>query len=164
MAKSKPKTQAGKPAAGKPAAAKPEEDKPVAGKPPAGKTPLGKQARRELARKKAKRNRMIAITVVSAVLLIAATLITYTVIQNSLAEVYTDGEQTVSLRPNGRFRAELAHENYRGSYKKTEEDGATVVTLTYGKASVVAHLYDDQMELPEEWNDDHGHGDVLTKK
>ena len=129
------------------------------------KPPSGKQARRELARKKAKRNKLIAIIVVVVVVVTATTLITYTVIQNNMAEVFSDGEQTVRLRPDGRFRAQLAHDSsYRGSYTRTDEGGVMVITFSYGKETAVGQLIIDQLYLPDEWDDGHGHAGMLTKQ
>ena len=128
------------------------------------KPPTGKQARRELARKKAKRNKMIAIIVVVAVAIAATTLITYTVIQNSMAEVYASSDQTVRLRPDGRFRAQLHDSSYRGSYTKTDEGGVTVITFSYGKETATGSIIIDQLYLPDEWDDGHGHAGMLTKK
>ena len=154
MAQSKPKTQS-----------KPEpQSKPM---PPNNPKPQsGKQARRELARKKAKRDRLITIIVIVAVVLATATLITYTVIQNSMAEVFTDGEQTVRLRPDGRFRATLIHDNkYSGTYTKVDEIGVITITFSYGKDTAEAFLVYDQLYLPEEWDDGHGHdSNMLTRK
>jgi len=129
------------------------------------KPPSGKQARRELARKKAKRNKLITIIVVAVVVLTTATLITYTVVQNSMAEVFTDGTQTVRLRPDGRFRAELAHDDkYSGKYTKTDEIGLTMITFSYGKETAEAYLVYDQLYLPDKWDDGHGHDNMLTRK
>jgi len=126
--------------------------------------PTGKRARRELARRKAKRNKTIIITVCLVVFITATVLITYNVIQNSLADVYSNSEMTVKLRPDGRFRAALHDEKYRGSYATVDESGVIVITFTYGGKTAVTEIILDQLYLPDEWDDGHGHGDVLTKQ
>ena len=129
------------------------------------KPPTGKQTRRELARKKARRNKQIAIIVFVVAVVTVTTLITYTVIQNRMAEVYSDGEQTIWLRPDGRFRVRLAQEkSFRGSYTGADEGGVTVITFSYGKETAVGQLIIDQLYLPAEWDDGDGHIGMLTKQ
>ena len=127
------------------------------------KPPAGKRARRELARKKYKRNRMITIAVIVVVALAAAAL-TYTIIQNSIADVYANGDSTVRLRPDGLFRAVLHDGKLRGTYTRTEADGVITINFSYGKETAAAEIIGDQMFIPSEWDDGHGHSMVLTKE
>ena len=127
------------------------------------KPPAGKRARRELARKKYKRNRMITIAVIVVVALAAAAL-TYTIIQNSIADVYANGDSTVRLRPDGRFKAALHDVQHKGAYTRAEEDGVTAITFTYGKETAIGELFGDQLFIPAEWDDGDGHSMVLIKE
>jgi len=125
---------------------------------------LNKKERRVYKKKRAIRNRIILIA--SAVIVVCAAFAAWRYIAAYTAgtEVYTDEIQTVTLRPNGRFRAELAHgESFRGRYNKTDERGWTVVEMTYGGVTVNAMIMQGNFMLPDEWQDtcEQTHNSVL---
>jgi len=124
-----------------------------------------KKARRELARKKARRRKLIIILTVIVIVLAVAAIVTISTIMNAGTDTYTDGDQFVKLRPNGRFVANLHHdEKYRGTYEITEQGNWPVIAFTTGGETIYGQFMEDNLFLPDAWQDDHGHNSVLTKK
>ena len=127
--------------------------------------PKNKNARRELAIAKEKRKKKIIIASVAAVVLVVVAIGVFIAIQRAGTETYSDGYQTIQLLSNGTFTARLSHgQNYSGNYTKTNQGGVTVVAFSSGGATVVGEIEDGLLHLPHEWDDGHGHGDVLTKQ
>ena len=125
---------------------------------------MNKQERRAQALKKSKQRRIIAAAVcVLAAITIAAIIIT-NAYQQSKTRIYTDGHQTITLQHNGKFTAALAHEAESGTYTETSNDGIITVTFTTDENSVTGTIVDDTLNLPEEWDDGHGHGSTLMLK
>ena len=124
-----------------------------------------RDARRELAQKKAKQKKMIIIAVVVVVVLAIAAFAIITAIQAAGTETYTDGHQTVVLKPNGTFTADLYHDaHYSGTYTMDKQGDWPLVTLTYGNNTSTVEIIEGAFTLPADWQDDHGHGSVLYKK
>ena len=120
-----------------------------------------KKVKRELAAKKAKqkRNIIIAICAVIALLLVAAVI--FNAVQSARTEVYTRGNASITLRPNGEFTAILFHgERLSGTYVKSEDS----VAFTHIGTTVIGELEGNTLHLPEEWDDGHGHGYIFTKR
>ena len=118
-------------------------------------------ARLEQERLKAKKKRITTVVCIAAAVFLIAALIVTNVLLSSGTEVYTDGQQTITLRPNGTFTAKLAHNvRYRGKYTREEN---TIVFSADGQY-YFAYITGDVIHPPEEWDDGHGHGGSLTKK
>jgi hypothetical protein len=79
-------------------------------------------------------------------------------------ETFTDGYQTVKLRQNGRFTAELHHnEKHRGTYTKEQEEAWTIVTFSYDGETAYSQIIEDILLLPEQWQDEHSHNSALER-
>ena len=126
---------------------------------------LNKKTRRELAKKKAKMRKIIIILSVVIVVIAAAAVVTISMIISAGTDTYTDGHQTVKLRSNGRFVAELHHdEKFRGTYSMEQQGNWPVIAFTTGGETVYGQFMEDNLLLPDAWHDDHGHNTVLPKK
>ena len=123
-----------------------------------------KKDRREQAIKKKKRKRNVIIAVVSVVVLALVAVTVITVMSSIGTETYSDGQQSIKLNSDGSFTAALYHIRYDGTYVRTGDS----IELTYDfggtTATVFAQLDGDSLYLPIEWDDSHGHGNVLTKR
>lgn len=125
---------------------------------------MNKKERRDAAVKRAKRKKTIIITACAAVVVVVAALaIVFSYLQGR-NRVYTDGHQKVTLKHDGTFTAELAHETREGTYAESETGGIITVTFIVGGSSVEGLIADDVMTIPGEWQDDHGHGSLLWLK
>lgn len=122
---------------------------------------MNKKERREAAVKKAKQRKTIIICVCAAVVVIAVVFAVVTLVLQSKNRVFTDGHQKLTLKYNGTFTAELAHETRKGTFTESEADGSITVTFTSDGASVNGAISDGVLTIPEEWQDDHGHGSYL---
>ena len=135
-----------------------------------------KKVRRNTARSKAKRRQITAgirakrrkkRNIIIGVAIFIAIIIAVIVgaVFSALTEVYTDGNATIELRPNGRFSALLYHnERYTGTYTTSQTGGATFVHFTYGDITSVTMFIEDGLVIPDDWDDGHGHGSVLPKR
>ena len=118
-----------------------------------------KKARAELAQKKAKDKRKKLILISAGAGLALVGIILFGLVTAARTERYGDGNASIELRPSGRFSATLYHERFSGTY--TRMDGA--IAFTVDGVTVTAELDGELLFLPEEWDDDHGHGSVLFK-
>ena len=123
-----------------------------------------KALRQEKARKKAKRNKILIIC--GCILAVAAlsALIVNSVIRQAGAETYSNGNHLVQFLENGKFTAVLAH-NVRksGTYTKSTSEGITTVSFNVNGRVEVGIIRDGALHIPAEWDDGHGHGNVLLK-
>ena len=125
---------------------------------------MNKRERKAAAIKKAKRKKMIFIIASAAVVVVIAALVIINALHKSKTRVFTDGHQTITLSYNGSFTAELAHEKRNGTYTESTANGVTTVTFIINGVGVDGSIADNTLTLPEEWQDDHGHGDKLQLK
>ena len=123
-----------------------------------------KRARRELALKKEKQKKIIITTVIAVVILAVAVIFIIVAANARNDEIYTDGSATITLLGNKNFTAVLYHNSqYSGTYVKSDDGGT--VTFTYDGKTAVAELENNELHIPPEWEDGHGHGSgVLTLK
>ena len=120
-----------------------------------------KKAKREEELKKAKRNKMITIIAVAAAVVILAGAVILKIMLPDGTEKYSDGGQTVNLRPDGTFSATLYHNvQYSGTYERVSGG----VNFIYDGQTAFASIQGGAMELPAEWGDGHGHGSTLMKQ
>ena len=125
---------------------------------------MNKKERQAAALKKAKQKKIIVISVCTAVVLLIGAFLIFNAVQQSKNRVYTDGHQTVTLHANGNFSATLAHETRNGTYTENEADGVITVTFVSDGKSAEGNIKNDVLTLPDEWQDDHGHGSKLKLK
>jgi flagellar basal body-associated protein FliL len=117
----------------------------------------------EWEKKKAKQKKKTIAITAAVVIVVVAACILYNV-NVSGNEIYTDGNAIVTLYKDGKFNTSLYHnEQYSGTYEKTADGDAVV--FTYDGITLTAELVNNELLLPLEWDDDHGHGQgVLPKK
>ena len=124
-----------------------------------------KRGRRALAEKRAKRTKILIITTLSVIVIAIAAYLIVNAFLESGTEVYSDGLQSVRLRQNGSFSAELAHStNFNGTFTYSEQGESTIVSFTYDGTTVDGEIVDGQLTIPDEWRDLCGHNPVLPKR
>jgi len=118
-----------------------------------------RKRRHEESVKKEKQKKLIIAATVALVAIVAA-LVVYNVFIKKESRVFKLGDQTVTLQGNGKFKAELAHdENFNGTYTESEKDGVTTVTFTYNNGKKTdGTIKNDILTIPHEWTDEHDHG------
>ena len=123
-------------------------------------------ARREKARKKAKLKRlMLTIAVCVFVGLAIAGYLIFSSMREAATDTFSDGTQTIRLRPNGRFTAQLYHGmSFNGEYTIGEEEGWTIVSFTHDGMTVQSEIVEDMLFIPTEWHDQCGHNTVLPRR
>jgi len=127
---------------------------------------MGKSKKTKEAIKRAKRKKIITITacITVAAVIIAAVVFFVLDYQNN-HRVYASGDSTVTLSGNGNFRATLYHgERIAGTYTESDENGVTVITFTHDGETSTGWLTGNSLTIPDEWDDDHGHGSNYTLK
>ena len=112
---------------------------------------LNKKERREHKVKRAKQRKIAAICIGILALAVAIFFIVFS-IWEARTTVYSDGEQTVWLRPSGRFTAELAgDQKHSGTYEITIDGTWTVITFTYNGETALTHLMENMLFIPDAW-------------
>jgi len=122
---------------------------------------MNKKERQTAAVQKANRKKMIMASVFVLVFVCIVALTIFNAVQQSTTCVYTDGHQTVTLRKNGNFSAALAHETREGIYTENGTGDIIVIVFVSDGKSVEGIIEKDVLNLPDEWQDDHGHGSKL---
>ena len=123
-----------------------------------------RKLRRDQQRARENRKKFIIVAIATVSVVIIA-FVVYSIIQTAGTESYTDGSQLVELLSNGTFTATLHHDaSYNGTYSRSVQDGVTVVSFTSDGITYTGFIENNILELPHEWEDDHGHGGVLLKK
>ena len=123
-----------------------------------------KNQKKENSAKKAKKKKLIIAAVFLAAAAAAVTLwfvINY-VNQQKAPEIYSYQGQTVQLLSDGTFTAILAHNvRKRGTYTKTDEHGMTGVLFNVNGFIETGWIINNELHIPREWDDGHGHGNVF---
>ena len=117
--------------------------------------------------KKAKQKRLVLIGICALAVIAVLGFAVYSLVQRSAGatEIYRYGEQTVRLREDGSFSASLAHNvRKRGTYSKETGEGRTIVTFTVNGNIEIGWIVNDSLHIPMEWDDGHGHGNILPKR
>jgi|GEM_PF-499760 len=125
-------------------------------------TKMRDNRRRELAMKRDKRKKIIRMTLGIAVAIAIVALIVINATQKIEERVFTDGNQTITLRDNGTFSARLAHDaRKRGNYEENVAGDVTTVVFTEGEVTTNGTIVNNVLTIPAEWEDAHGHGREL---
>jgi len=125
---------------------------------------MGKSKKTKEAVKRAKRKKIITIAacITVAAVIIAAVVFFVLDYQNN-NRVYVSGDSSVTLSNNGNFRTKLYHgERITGTYTESYEDGVTMITFTHGGNTSTGILSGNNLTIPGQWDDGHGHGSVFT--
>ena len=120
-----------------------------------------KRMRRIEAIKKAQRKKILTVTVCCIISLIIIGLLSVNLYRQSKARIFTGGGQTVTLFEDGTFTANLAHETRKGTY--TESSEGSVLFVSEG-IEANGRIVNNDLSLPEEWDDHHGHNATLKLK
>ena len=122
-----------------------------------------KDDRRAEALKREKRKKIILIAVCAVLIAAIAAAIAYTVYQNKTSRVFSDGNQRLILRDNGTFDANDFHGiRRRGTYTETDTGDVTIIEFIIDGRAEQGSIIGNVLTLPSEWDDSHGHGNVLT--
>ena len=128
---------------------------------------MSKKTCREEALKKEKQKKQKKIVILLVCVLIAAlviSLLVFNVSQKKGDRLFTDGHQTVTLRTNGTFTARLAHDSRTGTYTEKKDGEVITISFTTEGTTVTGEITNDELTIPDEWDDDHGHGSKLRLK
>jgi len=130
-----------------------------------------KQLRKEAAIAKSKRIGIIMMTVLITVVVSIISLIVFAIIHQASIETYGNANVRIQMLDNGQFSAVFPHTGTRrGVYEKEEsENGETLVNfyVKYSEDDVrfeVGRIIDDRLFIPSEWDDGHGHGNILPRR
>jgi len=116
------------------------------------------------AEKKAKQKRLIIICVCVLIALIIAAIALYFFTGQKSAETFVLNGQTVQLHDDGKFSASLAHGVRKsGTYTKRTENGGIVVSFNINGKIENGWIINNALYLPDEWDDNHGHGNVFPR-
>jgi len=122
-----------------------------------------KARKKQNAVKKANRKRLFIISVCVLVLAAAAGITFFVRNQNSGAEIYSLGGQSVQLFSNGTYTARLAHNSNAGTYTKTAEGHRTLIIFNTRGEETNGYIENNLLYLPDEWDDGHGHGMIFQR-
>ena len=126
---------------------------------------IKKSERQARAAKNAKQKKIIIISGCASVVLIIVALLIFNAYQQKDNRVFTDGHQNITLRSDGTFFATLAHnEKWNGTYTENTKNSITTVTFVVDGISVNGSIRNNILTIPDEWQDDHGHGSKLKLK
>ena len=119
-----------------------------------------KKARKEEALRKRKQKKILIISICIVVVAAIATLVIFNAIKQSGSRVFvSDNNNTVTLNSDGTFSARLPHGvSFDGTFTEINEGDMTRITFTYQNISADGTILNDVLEVPHEWEDDHGHG------
>ena len=124
-----------------------------------------KLLRKQNAQKKAGRKRLLIIGLLVLIALGIAGFGIYSASRKNNAETYSGGGQTIHLFADGKFSANLAHGTFKsGTYTRREEGGRTTVSFIENSgAAAEGSIENNRLRIPNEWDDGHGHGNILPK-
>ena len=127
-----------------------------------GKKKKGKQKQ---AVKMFNRKNLVIISICVVIAVVIGALIIFNTGQQSGTRVFTAGSQTVTLRDDGTFSAQLAHSVAKsGTYTESVADNITTISFTYNGKTEKGSIVNNVLTLPHEWDDGHGHGTKFTLK
>jgi len=123
-----------------------------------------KNLKKEKIAKKAKQKKIITILVCAVLVLAVAGFVFIMQNKQKTTETYGLYGQTVQLLPDGKFTAALAHNvNKSGTYTKKKDGNNIIVSFNINGKIESGRITDNNLYLPEEWDDGHGHGSVFPK-
>ena len=126
-----------------------------------------REARKEAALKKARNKKIIAFAVIALIVICLIALIILLATRQSGNRVYENGNQTVILKSDGSFTANLAHEVTKsGTYNEneSEENGIITVSFVTDGSTAEGTISNNILTIPDEWSDGHGHGTTFRLK
>ncbi|MCL2800274.1 MAG: hypothetical protein FWD28_00765 [Treponema sp.] len=110
------------------------------------------------------KNKIFIISVLVLAVVIAVVLLVHSFSDHDHDEIFSAGGQTVRLSDDGTFSARLAHGvRKEGTYIKTPDDTRTIVAFSVNGRTEIGLIENDRLHLPHEWDDGHGHGNILPK-
>lgn len=112
-----------------------------------------KRDRREAAQKKAKQKKIMILALCSAFLATAIIVIIIFTPNSANDRVFSvPGGQSVTLRENGRFVANLFHDvNISGTFTEDIHENITTISFTSGSSTISTQIEDDVLILPMAW-------------
>jgi hypothetical protein len=124
-----------------------------------------KKLRREAAQKKAKRIKTVLVIISALVLVAVLVLVIHTIIRASNTETFSGNGQIVQLFSDGKYFATLAHNVRRsGTYTKYEDNGGFTVEFVTNGFIEVGWIINNELHMPEAWDDFHNHGRILPPR
>ena len=124
-----------------------------------------KNTRRAAAIRREKRRKTIIMTVCVSVVVVIAAFILFNLYQQLNTRVFSNGYIEVTLRSDGTFTTRLAHGNIiTGIYNENIEDNPGIISFVYDGVAVNGNITNKELIIPNEWDDQHGHGTRLRIK
>ena len=107
---------------------------------------------------------MICVLIVVAVAVIGIHVRRQNHSQQVSMEIYSFHGQTVQLLDDGTFSARLAHGVQKnGTYTKTNDNDGIIVSFNVNGREEVGRIQNNNLYIPREWDDGHGHGNVFRR-
>ena len=123
-----------------------------------------KLLRKQNAQKKAGRKKLIIAGIFALIAVAIAAFGVNSFTRKNNAETYSGGGQTIHLFADGKFSANLAHGNFKsGTYTRTDDGSRTIVSFNVSGVVQEGSIENNRLRIPNEWDDGHGHGSILTK-
>jgi len=114
--------------------------------------------------KKAKQKKLIILLICSISALAILLIVYNNFFRQDSSETYSFQGQTVKLSGDGNFTASLAHGVRKsGTYTKRTEEGIIIVSFNISGRTEAGFIFENNLYLPEEWDDNHGHGSVFPR-
>jgi len=120
---------------------------------------------KENIKKKARLKKVVIVIACALVIMVVLGIALNSTNKKKNAEIYSYLGQTILLYPDGKFTAALAHNaNKSGTYTKTTESGRINVSFNINGRVEVGWIINNNLHLPREWDDGHGHGNIFPKQ
>jgi uncharacterized ion transporter superfamily protein YfcC len=130
-----------------------------------GSKAKAKIQRKEKAIRKARQKTILIVSIIALIITAVIAVGVYSASRQNNAEIYSTGGQTVQLFADGNFSARLAHNTLKnGTYTKREDGSNTIVSFNVDGRVELGRIENNRLFIPEEWDDGHGHGNVLRKR
>jgi len=123
-----------------------------------------KKAKKAAAAKKAKQKKTITTAIIAVIAVGIIGISIFIAVKPSDRRVFSNENYTVSLLNNATFKADLCGYSLEGSYVESsqgEEDGSVTIAFTANGETLEGTISSNTLTIPDEWDDNHGHGNTL---
>jgi len=117
-----------------------------------------KKSKRQLAMEKNKRNTRIIVAIIIAVLALLIAAVIISINSRNETRVFASFNNTVELRGDGTFTANLPHGVVReGTFTESTTGGVTTVLFDERGRTAAGSINGNVLTIPSEWDDGHRH-------
>ena len=123
-----------------------------------------KKAKKAAAAKKAKQKKALTTAIITVIAVGIIGISIFIITKPSDRRVFSNENYTVSLQGDATFKADLCGYSLEGHYVEnnpSEEDGSTTIAFTANGETLDGTIVSNTLIIPDEWDDNHGHGNTL---